>query len=592
MREYYRTVMTLDRLTEMVLQMFAKAMLKEQPREKPHATPDFILSKGYLDVEDRDLFIRKPEALLNVFLVRIRTPECEQIGVKTIRLIHEHLHLIDQSFRENIECRKIFIDIFREKRGVTRALRSMNSYGVLGRYLPKFDAITGLMQFDMFHIYTVDEHTMMVLRSTRRFTLPENEEEHPEGFAIFKEIPKPELLYLAAMFHDIGKGRGGDHALIGAEDAREFCQDHALSTFDTELVAWLVEKHLVMSMTAQRKDISDIDVIREFATQVQSPTKLQYLYLLTICDIRGTNPTLWNDWKANLLSSLYHRTLQWLTQVTSGAVHLTQAEYVRDTKLDALRAIGQSDMDEQAALDLWKNFTPEYFRRYDAEQIVWHTRMLMEHEKNPVQKVFVTSDAEHGATEILVYAPSHPGFFMQATRGIEQLGLNIVAAKVYSTQHDRALDTFSVLEDNGKLCEGDYRLDEIRERLNILINNPDSEPPNFRQTLPRRLKSFNTPAKITFSKNEEWRDTTLDLAVPDYPGLLADVATILYEQGFGLKLARIATVSEQAQDILHINTPDEHPLDAKQQETLKDSLLDIISERSGCNKAENFELGI
>ena len=448
------------------------------------------------------------------------------------------------------------------------------------------------MQFDMFHIFTVDEHTMMVLRSTRRFTLPENRDEHVEGYELFQELPKPELLYLAALFHDIAKGRGGDHAILGAEDAREFCHNHGLSTFDSELVAWLVEKHLVMSMTAQRKDISDIDVIREFASQVETPLRLQYLYLLTVCDIRGTNPALWNDWKANLLSSLYHRTNQWLTQVTSGAVCLTQAEIVRDTRLEALQAVVNSDLDQQEVISIWKHFTAEYFRRYEADEIVWHTRMLMKHEEDPSQKVFVTSDAEHGATEILIYAPSHPGFFMQATRGIEQLGLNIVAAKVYSTQNGRALDTFSVLEDNGKPCEEMYRLDEIRERLNFLINNPDNEPPQVRQAVPRQLKSFNTPAQITFSNNEEWQDTLLDLSVPDYPGLLADVATVLYQQGFGLKLARIATVSEQAQDILHIHTPDERPLSSEQQKQLRETLLEVIGKRSGSTLPTNFELDI
>ncbi len=580
MRQYYRMVMTMKRLTDTLLQLFDTAIVSghEEVFSRKIGS-NYCLRNGYLEIVDPDIFASRPETLLEVFLTRMENPEVKAIGVRTKRMIRANIHLIDDDFRQNPNCRRLFMDIIRHGDGLTHAMQSMNEFGVLGAYLPAFDAITGLMQFDMFHVYTVDEHTMRVLKNARRLALDNWKFDHPEGHKVFKLLPKPELLYLGALFHDIAKGRGGNHAVNGAKDAMEFAQDHGLSIFDGELLAWMVENHLEMSMTAQRMDISDPEVIKAFAAKMQTPLRLRYLYLLTISDIRGTNPKLWNDWKSQLLSSLYHRTLQWLTQVTSGSEHLTQARFIRDTKFDALRDIAAEDIDEQDALKLWEDFTSEYFRRYEPDEIVWHTRTLLEHRKDTSQKVFINPDNPRGATEILVYAPSHPGFFMLATRGIEQLRLSVVNAKVYTTQSDMALDTFSVLEEDGTPCSSEYRIAEVRDRLNTLISNPDQELRAAQCTLPRQLKSFDIPAQITFSNSEEWHDTLIDLSAPDYPGLLADVAQILYENEISVKIARIATVSERAQDILHVHTPEQQPLSLRQQHQIRDALLEVINKR-------------
>lgn len=581
MRRYYRVVMNMKRLTDTILQLFDTAIVTGYQKDvySRKIGGDYCLRSGYLEIVDPEIFGRCPETLLEVFLVRMQNPEVKAIGVRTKRLIRSHTYLIDDHFRSNPRCRQLFMDIVRQGDGVTHAMRSMNEFGVLGAYMPAFDAITGLMQFDMFHVYTVDEHTMQVLKNTRRLALEIWASEHPEGHKVFKLLPKPELLYLAALFHDIAKGRGGNHATNGAKDALEFAHNHGLSIFDGELLAWIVEHHLDMSMTAQRMDISDPEVIKDFAAKMQSPLRLRYLYLLTICDIRGTNPQLWNDWKSQLLSSLYHRTLQWLTQVTSGSDHLTHAQYIRDTKFDALRAIAAEDIDEQDALKLWEDFSSEYFRRYEPDEIVWHTRTLLENRFGHSQRVFINPETPRGATEILVYAPSHPGFFRLATRGIEQLGLNVVNAKVYTTHSQMALDTFSVLEDDGSACREDFRLQEVQNRLNELVSNPDQELREMPRRLSRQLKSFNIPPQITFNNSDEWHDTLIDLSAPDYPGLLADVAQVLYDDEISLKIARIATVSERAQDILHVHTDEQQPLSLRKQHKLRDDLLALINRR-------------
>ncbi|MFZ2725052.1 MAG: [protein-PII] uridylyltransferase, partial [Methylococcaceae bacterium] len=308
MQFYFKTVQGLERLNEMLLQLFNERFVcgdDEKTCAPEIINEHFMAINGYLGVRDEFLFQHHPLALLEVFLLLQQHSELKGIRATTIRLIRKNLHRIDQRFRENKIANQLFIDIFRQPRGISHELRRMNRYGILAAYLPSFEYIVARMQYDLFHIYTVDEHTIFVIANCRRFALEEYKAQLPFCHDIFMLVARPELLYLAALFHDIAKGRNGDHSKLGEDIAREFCMQHELSAHDTKLIAWLVRNHLLMSMTAQRKDISDPDIIHEFATQVGSAEYLNYLYLLTVADIRATNPELWNSWKDTLLRELY-----------------------------------------------------------------------------------------------------------------------------------------------------------------------------------------------------------------------------------------------------------------------------------------------
>ena len=575
MQDYYRTVMQLQRLQEMLLQLFDEAILHpDETLEIVRLNRRFHVRQGYLEVSDKEVFVRKPFALLELFLLLQQHPEIVGVRAETIRLVRDHLYLIDDHFRQQLTNRSLFIEILRQPKGVTHEFRRMNTYGVLGAYLPAFDAIVGRMQFDLFHIYTIDEHILMVLRNVRRLSVPEFADELPECSRLFHELPKPELLYLAALFHDIGKGRGGDHSELGEVDAREFCQAHGLSDYDTNLVAWLVRHHLVMSVTAQHKDISDPDVIQEFATLVNSTNRLKYLYLLTVSDIRGTDPALWNSWKASLLSSLYHRTYNWLTHKQSSTdIHQT---WLRDIQQEALRLIAENGGSEAETRKIWQDMHDEYFRRFSPEEIAWHAQIIRQSKENPDEVIFIQPQSTKGATEILIYAPVHPRFFTLATHGLEQLGLNIVNARIYTTRSGMAIDSFMVLDSDDKPCEGKFRLQEIRERLDHLIKHPEHKIKTQSYKLSRHQRSFETPTRILFQRIKDKPFTELTITTADRRGLLADIAQALYATGSRIKMAKIATIGAEAHDVLHITNRDHKPLTKTEEKALQQTLLALI----------------
>ncbi|MEO1899310.1 MAG: HD domain-containing protein, partial [Methylococcales bacterium] len=309
MQHYFKTVMQLERMNEMLLQLFNEHFFDLSPvKQLSPANAHFVSINQYIEVKEPDTFEKNPHTLLEIFLLLQQNSSLIGIRASTIRLIRENLHLIDDAFRHNSQANKLFLDIFKAPQGLTHQLRQMNRYGVLAAYLPCFANIVARMQYDLFHIYTVDAHTLFVLRNLRRLSLKKHRDELPFCNTIFLRILKPEILYLAALFHDIAKGLGGDHSALGEDIARDFCIQHKLSNHDTNLIAWIVRNHLLMSMTAQRKDINDPTVIHKFALQVGSIEYLNHLYLFTVADIRGTNPSLWNSWKDSLLLELYTHT--------------------------------------------------------------------------------------------------------------------------------------------------------------------------------------------------------------------------------------------------------------------------------------------
>src|SRR3569832_146992 len=335
MKQYYRTVMELSRLNEVLLQLFEEAILyADEPITPTPINKRFQSHKGFIEVVNESVFRRYPFALLEIFLLLEQHQELKGVRAATIRLIRTHHHLIDDKFRNDLRNRALIMEILRQPRGVSEQLRRMNRYGVLAA----FGHIVGLMQYDLFHVYTVDELTLTLIRNLRRFTRPEYAKEFPLCSEIMQQhVPKPELLYLAALFHDIAKGRGGDHSELGEHEALEFCLHHGMSQYDARLVAWLVRNHLIMSMTSQRKDISDPEVISHFADAVRSPVYLNYLYLLTVADIRSTNPSLWNSWKDTLLLELYTATMRVIRRGLS--IHIFLAYHIADLLAEARRLL-------------------------------------------------------------------------------------------------------------------------------------------------------------------------------------------------------------------------------------------------------------
>ena len=578
MQRYYRTVMELERLNEILLQYFHEAiLLADQSEEAVILSRRFQAHRGFLEARDNQIFLRYPPALLEVFLVLQQHPELKGVRASTIRLIRSHLHLIDRHFRNDITCRSLFMEILRQPSGITRQLRRMNRYGVLAAYLPAFENIVGRMQYDLYHAYTVDEHTLFVLRNMRRLSVPEYADELPLASEVFANLPKHELLYLAGLFHDIAKGRGGDHSELGAEDAYSFCRHHGLGEHDSELVSWLVRNHLVMSMTAQRKDISSPEVIHEFATRVGTKARLDYLFLLTISDMRGTNPELWNSWKDSLLTELYHSTVRVLGRGLDNPIERT--ELVDEVRHEAAELLSDSGLSADRIDPIWNDLDEDYFLRHTGAEIAWHTQAIAETGKADLPKVVLRQIEELGSTEIFIFSKDYPQLFALTTAALDQLGLNIVDARFNLTHSGCSLYTFLVLEADGTVITNQFRLKEIEEALTDLLETPHELPQIQKRRMPRKLKHFDVPTKIGFHQDPDERWSVMELATADRPGLLARVSRALIDCGIKVQGARIATVSETADDVFYVTDMQHRPiLSAERQQHIREAIESALAD--------------
>jgi [protein-PII] uridylyltransferase len=555
MKQYYRTIMELSRLNEMLLQLFDEKILHpEGPGEPVVVNKRFQSCNGYIEAIDDQVFRRQPYALLEIFLLLEQHPNLKGVRAGTIRAIREHRHLIDDDFRKDIRARSLFMEIIRQPRGITHELRRMNVYGILAAYLPAFERITGLMQYDLFHIYTVDEHILTVVRNLRRFTVHEFALEFPLCSHIVATLPKPELLYLAGLFHDIAKGRGGDHSQLGGTDARDFCVRHDLSDYDTGLVTWLVEKHLLMSTTAQREDIDDPVVVNRFAKSMKDTVHLDYLYLLTVADIRATNPDMWNNWKDALLKQLYYNTRRALQRGLQDPMERT--EHIQQVQQDAVKLLGELT---PAMSELWDGLGNDYFLRHSPEQVAHHTRLLLDNTGNNTL-VDVQPLTERGGTEIFIFAPAMEGQFSRITAVLDQLGLNVVEAGITTTQDSKALDTFHVLEESGSPISGDQRLEEIQSTLLNEFDAGHHKTWNVSRRTPRQYKHFPIKTHLEFKLNSLDQRTIMELITSDRPGLLSLIGQAFADCNISLLNAKIATLGSRAEDVFYITDQHNKPL--------------------------------
>ena len=586
MQRYYRVVMKLNRLNEMLLQLFNEAILLDRDDDPEPINDRFQIRNRYLEVVDREVFRREPAALLELFHVLQQRPGVEGVSAATIRLVREARELIDTDYRKQPEHQQLFLAILREPRGVTHELRRMNRYGVLGRYIPEFGQITGRMQYDLFHTYTVDEHTLFVVSNLRRFALPRFDHEFPECSQLMQDFEKPELAYLAGLFHDIAKGRGGDHSELGARDAEHFCRQHGLSDYDTRLVAWLVRHHLLLSFTAQKRDISDPRVIHEFAEQVGDQRHLDYLYVLTVADVRATNPELWNSWKASLFSELYTATTRALRR---GLVNpFARDELIAETQRNARSRLEREGLETTAIESVWAALPGDYFLRHSAEEIAWQTAAMLEDTADTEPLVRVRRDPQRGGATVFVCTPSDDLAFARSTAALEQLGLTVQDARIVSTHDGRTLYTWIVLETDGGELEPSRRGEEILATMRREARRLGAPPKPIQRRVSRRRKVFSTPTSIHFSDDERNQRTILEIMTGDRPGLLTHIAEALRECRLRLQNAKITTVGERAEDVFFITDTDDRPVqDPQRREALSQALRAQIDQTTNATEARD-----
>ena len=551
MKMYYKTVRELNVLNEILLQHFQEAIIYTRRREKiKPLNRRFQVRNDFMEVCNNNVFKRYTFALLELFLLLQQNPSIKGVRASTVRQVREYSEKIDKSFRKDIRNRSLFMEIIKQPRLVGHELRRMHKYGVLGEYLPEFGAVEGLMQFDLFHIYTVDEHILVVLRNLRLFGLPENEKEYPLYFNLIRSLPKLELLYLAGLFHDIAKGRGGDHSVLGARDAYNFCKLHGLSEYDSHFVAWLVENHLVMSKTAQRMDISDPEVINGFAEKVGDRNHLNYLYLLTVADIKGTNPALWNNWKEALLAELYEKTLHALRRGLENPIN--KEVLIRETRQQALQLIRNIKRMKFDINRFWDNLGEDYFLRYTADEIAWHTQAINKKRDDTSPLVTVRSKTSRGGSEVFVYMKNRDNIFAATTRTLDKLGLNIVDARIITSASDYTLDSYIILEKNGDMISDRERCDEIVQILDQSLTTLDKFGFKALRPKTRRLKHFSIPTRIHFSPDEKNNRNIMEISTADRPGILSRIGMALEFCGVSLQGAKIATYGARVEDVFFI----------------------------------------
>ena len=557
MKRYYREVMELSRLNEMLLEHFEEAILHARRRDriKP-LNRRFQAVNGYVEVTRKDVFRRYPFALLEVFLLLQQHPDLEGVRASTIRLIRANRHRIDDRFRADIRARSLFLEILRQPRGINHELRRMHRYGILGAYLPVFDQVAGQMQYDLFHVYTVDEHSLFVVRNLRMFADPARYHEFPHCADIFARLPKPELIYIAGLFHDIAKGRGGDHSELGSDLVREFCTLHGFSDYDSGLVAWLVRYHLLMSITAQRRDISDPEVVSEFATTVGDHVHLDYLYLLTVADIRGTNPGLWNDWKDTLLHDLYRSTVRALIRGLENPIE--RAELARETRDEVSRLVTGAGIETERAAALWNNFGDDYFLRHSADEIYWHTSNILDAGTADTPLVLVRDG--RGGLEIFVYAPDREFLFAASASILGRSGLTVLDSRIMTGSHGMTLDSY-IVEDVATPPAGSRRHEEIRAALRFGLREPADVPRTVRRLAKRQLKHFTIPVEVNFTRDASNQHTVMEVIATDRPGLLARIGWALADARVRIRNAKIATFGERAEDVFHVTDARDQPLD-------------------------------
>ncbi|MBD3654415.1 [protein-PII] uridylyltransferase [Kangiella sp.] len=574
MQRYYRAVMSIRNLNELFIQVFEQEHLRPDERQEViDLDDDFYIYKGRIGANDPDLFYKKPHCLIKIFRHISLHPEIHEIEARTLRIIRSSQQIVNEQYRNDPINISFFKEFLSTKQLTSRGFALMKRTNILGALIPLFAKIEGQMQFDLFHAYTVDEHTLFLLRHIIRYNKPEFQQEFPLCSKIMKTLVDPTPLYLAAIFHDIGKGRGGDHSELGAVDALEYTQSIGLEPHICELVSWLVKNHLIMSLVAQRKDISDPDVIETFAKQIPSILHLELLYVLTVSDIRATNPTLWNSWKESLLKELFLATKQYLTQSTPRA---NQTEMVQDTRQQVLEQFGKVGDSIEPIRELLEELGDEYLLRYHPEQIIWQTEQLMSQPELPY--VAIKNHRSQAGTEVFIAIEDQRDLFAAITALLSQNHLNIQAATLYTSPKGLCLDTFIVLDEQGHPLSYERRIQEIQENLIDGLSDLEHRKLDVSRALPSRLKHFNVKTRIAFSYDENSNLTTLEITALDRPALLAKLGQAFMDCELKVHSAKIVTLGERVEDTFTLSRRNNQPLkDKADLKAVKQKILEAIA---------------
>jgi len=549
MQRYYRAAKTVRQVNVILLQNLHARLFAVSADPVP-IDDEFVAIDELLHVRDETLFERRPAAMLDAFLTMQRHPELKGMSAWTLRALWRNRHRLDADFRRDSDNRARFLALLRAPRGVTHELRRMNLYGILGQVVPPFGRIVGQMQHDLFHVYTVDEHILMVIRNLRRFTESQHAHEYPLCSRLISDFEPKEVLYLAALFHDIAKGRGGDHSTLGTVDARRFCRAHGVPAADTDLVAWLVEHHLTMSSTAQKQDISDPNVVAAFADRVGSERRLIALYLLTVADIRGTSPKVWNAWKAQLLEDLYHATR---ARLKGTGVEVTLADSLIARQREAQRLLRFYAVPEDAERKLWPELDTVYFQRHTADEIAWHARHLHWRVKGAAPVVQARLSRSEAGLQVAVYLPDQKHLFGRISGFFGRRGLSIVEAKIHTTRHGYALDTFTVHDprDEKAAYRDAIQIVEV-ELAQVLKEERPLEPPTPGRPS-RHLRHFPLTPEVSIFPDDQGTHFILEIVAGDRPGLLAMIAYTLAMANINVVSAKINTLGERAEDVFLID---------------------------------------
>ncbi len=548
MQRYYRAARLVRQVNVILLQNLHGRILPTTTVVTP-LDDDFQMADELLDVCDEDVFMRRPAAMLDAFLAMQRHPELKGMSARTLRALWRNRHRINARFRADPANRRRFLQVFREPRGLTHELRRMNLYDVLGHYLPPFGRIVGQMQHDLFHVYTVDEHSLMVIRNLRRFCEAQHAHEYPLCSRLMADFPRKDVLYLAGLFHDIGKGRGGDHSLLGARDARRFCRAHGLAVEDAELVEWLVVQHLAMSATAQKQDITDPDVVAAFATRVGSERRLMALYLFTVADIRGTSPRVWNAWKAKLLEDLFNATRARL--LGTGAASL--ADSLEERQEEARRLLRLYAVADGAERTLWSKLDSVYFQRHTADEIAWHARQLFYRAEGAKPVVKARLSRAGAGLQVFVYLPDQKDLFARICGFFGRAGLSILEAKIHTTRRGYALDTFAAHDPANPGASHRETIQFVEYELARLLDaRPPLQPPAIGR-VSRRLKHFPLSPEVRIFADDKGTQYILEIVAGDRPGLLAGIAYTLAGANINVTSAKINTLGERAEDVFLVD---------------------------------------
>ncbi len=541
MKRYYWAAKAVTQLQQ-ILMLNIEERLHPKDHQLSPINDRFFNKAGMIEVASDDLYLRQPHAILETFLVYQQTQGVQGLSARTLRALYNARKVMDAKFRADPVNRETFIQILQQPEGITHAMRLMNQTSVLGRYLWVFRKIVGQMQHDLFHVYTVDQHILMVLRNVRRFFMPEHAHEYPFCSQLASGWEKPWLLYTAALFHDIAKGRGGDHSQLGIHEVMRFTRQHHLAKADAEFIAFLVGEHLTMSHVAQKQDLGDPDVIAAFAQRVGNERRLTALYLLTVADIRGTSPKVWNAWKGKLLEDLYRATLRAL----GGHTHEPQAE-VASRKREALAKLALAALPHQVQKPLWDRLDVSYFMRHDAEDIAWHTRMLSRHLDSPQPIVKARLSPWGEGLQVVVYTPDQADLFARICGYFDQAGFSILDAKIHTTSTGYALDTFQIVTD---MLPEHYQefTQKVEVELARTLQTAGPLPTLTRSRQSRRVKSFPIAPRVSLYPDEKAQRWLLSISASDRAGLLYTVARILAKHQINLQLAKVSTLGERVED--------------------------------------------